>query len=240
MLWMRCRRGEVLLLGQCLALRPGDEAVRRRWMRGHRRVGDVAGDGRAGMFARRHELPPGHHRLDLRRQREHDGDVHGRRHLALRARRATMRRHDGRAAGRLVFKPCLEDERVELGVCAPARAAGPEPPEMIPASGDTGCAFPDRAALKAAVDNCLAVDPTGVACCSPRRGLRRRGDGRDGRLGRVAGDEHERACSMTRTQFNADISRWDTSSVTTMYRMFRGARRSTKISVHGIPRASRP
>ena len=24
--------------------------------------------------------------------------------------------------------------------------------------------------------------------------------------------------------FNADISRWDTSSVTTMYRMFRGAR----------------
>ena len=64
--------------------------------------------------------------------------------------------------------------------------------------------------------------------------------------------------------FNADISRWDTSSVTNMYRMFRGARafnqdigtwdtssvttmrrcsttptRSTRISVHGTPRASR-
>ena len=79
--------------------------------------------------------------------------------------------------GAWVFDPCLENERVENGLCAPCPAAGPTPREMIPHSVSTPSAtFPDRAALKAAVDNCLAVDPTGVACCRSRRGLRRRGD----------------------------------------------------------------
>ena len=90
------------------------------------------------------------------------------------------------------FKACLEDERVELGACKRCTGRGFRAAGDDPASGDTPCSFPDRNELKAAVDNCLAVDPTGVACCNPRRGLRRCGDGRDGRLGRVAGDEHER------------------------------------------------
>ena len=46
-------------------------------------------DRRARSVRRQIELSPGHHRLDLRRQREHDGDVHGRRHLASRVRRET-------------------------------------------------------------------------------------------------------------------------------------------------------
>ena len=87
---------------------------------------------------------------------------------------------------------------------------------MIPHSGDTGCAFPDRAALKAAVDNCIAVDPTGVACCS---------HGADcGAAGTVEMPDWDVSLvtSMSelfygKAQFNADISRWDTSSVTTMY-----------------------
>ena len=87
--------------------------------------------------------------------------------------------------------------------------------------------FADLAELKLAVDSCLDPtrgDPTGVACCSkPWRELRPRGGGRDGRLGRVAGDEHEQLF-YNKGSFNADISRWDTSSVTNMYRMFRGAR----------------
>ena len=80
-----------------------------------------------------------------------------------------------------------------------------------------------RAALKAAVDNCLAVDPTGVACCS---------HGADcGAAGTVemADWDVSQVTSMSelfynKGSFNADISRWDTSSVTTMYRMFRECR----------------
>ena len=120
------------------------------------------------------------------------------------------------------FKACLEDERVELGVCKRCTGRVLEPPETTLHRATRRARFPTAAALKTAVDSCLAVDPTGVACCNSRRGLRRRGDGRDGRLGRVAGDGHVPACSNGKRQFNADISRWD-SSVTTMYQMFRGA-----------------
>ena len=82
--------------------------------------------------------------------------------------------------------------------------------------------FADRTALKAAVDNCIAVDSTGVACCN---------HGADcGAAGTVEIPywDVSQVTSMSelfynKGSFNADISRWDTSSVTTMYRMFRGA-----------------
>jgi surface protein len=121
-----------------------------------------------------------------------------------------------------VQKPCPENERVENGLCAPCtggrtRAAGDDP-----AAGDTGCTFPDSAALKTAVDNCIAVDPTGVACCN---------HGADcGAAGTAEMPDWDvsQVTSMSelfynKASFNADISRWDTSSVTTMHQMFRGA-----------------
>jgi surface protein len=123
------------------------------------------------------------------------------------------------------FKACLEDERVELGACKRCTGRGFRAAGDDPASGDTPCSFPDRNELKAAVDNCLAVDPTGVACCNL-------GDlGADcGAAGTVemADWDVSLVTSMSnlfygKGQFNADISRWDVSSVTTMYQMFRGA-----------------
>ena len=68
--------------------------------------------------------------------------------------------------GAWTFIPCLENERVENGLCAPCTGGGTRAAGDDPAFGDTSCAFPDRAALKTAVDNCLAVDATGAACCS--------------------------------------------------------------------------
>ena len=68
--------------------------------------------------------------------------------------------------GDWVLTRCLEDERVENGVCAPCSGGGTNAAGDDPAAGDTGCTFHDSAALKTAVDNCIAVDPTGVACCS--------------------------------------------------------------------------
>ena len=80
---------------------------------------------------------------------------------------------------RLHLLPCLENERVELG-CASLHwwrttHAGDDPALGV----DTRCAFPDRTALKTAVDNCLAVDATGTACCN-RGATAARRDDRDG------------------------------------------------------------
>ena len=75
---------------------------------------------------------------------------------------------------------------------------------MIPQLGvDTGCTFPDRAALKTAVDNCLAVDPTGVACCS-----------------------HGADCGAAGT---AEMPDWDVSLVTSMSELFKAKHPSTRI-----------
>jgi surface protein len=83
--------------------------------------------------------------------------------------------------------------------------------------------FPDRAALKAAVDSCLDVnygDPTGMACCSkPNVDC--------GVAGTCEMDKWDVSLvtSMSemfrdKGQFNADISAWNTSSVTTMWGVF--------------------
>ena len=118
--------------------------------------------------------------------------------------------------------PCLENERVENGVCAPCTGGGTRAAGDDPAFGDTSCAFPDRAALKTAVDNCLAVDATGVACCS---------QGADcGAAGttEMADWDVSLVTDMSslfesKGSFNADISRWDVSSVIHMNSMFRYA-----------------
>ena len=85
--------------------------------------------------------------------------------LSLASRATELDTTDG-PPGAWVFNPCLENERVENGLCAPCTHGGTNAAGDDPAAGDTGCAFPDSAALKTAVDNCLAVDPTGVACCN--------------------------------------------------------------------------
>ena len=88
--------------------------------------------------------------------------------------------------------------------------------------GDTSCAFPDRTALKTAVDNCLAVDATGRACCNHGADCGAAGTAEmaDWDVSLVT----DMASLFRDTSFNADISRWDVSSVTNMYRMFNSAR----------------
>ena len=119
---------------------------------------------------------------------------------------------------------CLENERVQSGWCVACGAGKYNGPGDDPALGvDTDCdGFGTLATLKTAVTNCLAVDPTGVACCS---------HGADcGAAGttEMADWDVSMMTSMRelfygKSQFNADISRWDTSRVTDMYRMFRDA-----------------
>ena len=84
------------------------------------------------------------------------------------------------------------------------RAAGDDPALGV----DTGCTFPDRAALKTAVDNCLAVDPTGVACCS-----------------------HGADCGAAGT---VEMPDWDVSLVTSMSELFKTKDPSTRIYRDGI------
>merc|ERR1719389_1348048 len=71
----------------------------------------------------------------------------------------------------------------------------------------TGAAFPDGAALKAAVDSCLAADPTGADCLHDGIPIS------DWDVSRVT-DMYELFSEAE--EFNADISSWDTAAVTDM------------------------
>mmetsp|Transcript_5908 Transcript_5908/g.26533 ORF Transcript_5908/g.26533 Transcript_5908/m.26533 type:complete len:334 (-) Transcript_5908:106-1107(-) len=93
-------------------------------------------------------------------------------------------------------------------------------------------AFAHRAALKAAVTSCLAYNSTGNACCGIAYDSDC-GDPANARCGAAGCDEmaNWNTTSVTTMyqmfryagSFNGDISRWDTSSVNNMGRMFRGA-----------------
>ena len=114
---------------------------------------------------------------------------------------------------------------------------------FVAATGVVDAVAFDRTGLLSAIDACLAVDPTGVECCSTAAGA---DCGVAGTLempdwdvsgitnmadlfknGRSGG-------TLDSTQFNADISGWDTSSVTDMSVMFFGAER---FSAHASPGA---
>jgi surface protein len=145
--------------------------------------------------------------------------------LALFSRGDGVDTTDGPPGEWTVQKPCPENERVENGVCAPCSGGGTRAAGDDPALGvDTGCTFPDRTALKTAVDNCIAVDPTGVACCN---------HGADcGAAGTVEMPDWDvslvtdmSSLFSNKGSFTADISRWDVSSVTTMAHMFSFANR---------------
>jgi surface protein len=115
----------------------------------------------------------------------------------------------------------LENERVLSSWCVACGAGKYNGPGDDPSLGVTPSATD--------LGQCRAEDRGGQlprrrshrrGVLQSRRGLRRRGDCRDAGLGRVAGDGHEQLF-YNKGSFNADISRWDTSSVTTMHQMFR-------------------
>ena len=177
-------------------------------------VGDVAGDDAAWYVRGRLQLPAGHSggpspttptrrgcsRAQTPGSRVPRGD-------------GSTRRMDRPVDW--VFNPCLENERVENGVCAPCTGGGTRAAGDDPAAGDTGCTFPaNSAALKAAVDNCLAVDPTGVACCS-----------------------HGADCGAAGT---VEMPDWDVSLVTDMSSLFNGKASFNADISRWARRASRP
>ena len=98
---------------------------------------------------------------------------------------------DGPPSAWSVSGLCLENERVLSSWCVACGAGKYNGPGDDPTLGvDTECdGFGTRDALKAAVDNCLAVDATGVACCS-----------------------HGADCGAAGT---AEMADWDVSLVTT-------------------------
>ena len=102
-----------------------------------------------------------------------------------------------------VHKPCLVNERVLSGWCVPCGGGGIRPAGDDPSSGDTMCAFPDTAALKAAVNACLSAVPSGEACCSTDTNCADPSSARCGSAGCV------------------DMPEWDVSLVTDMQGLFR-------------------
>ena len=128
---------------------------------------------------------------------------------------------DGPPAAWDASELCLMNEHVQSGWCVACGAGKYNGPGDDPSLGvDTRCdAFVDSAALKTAVDNCLAVDATGVACCDHGAdcGIAGTTEMPDWDVSLVTGMS---SLFFAKGSFNADISRWDTSSVTTMQGMF--------------------
>ena len=90
-------------------------------------------------------------------------------------------------------------------------------------AGASAAAFANRAALKAAVDNCLSANPTGDCDCSSASvdcGVAENLPISQWDTSRV--NDMNRLFS-NQGSFNANISAWDVSGVTDMTRMFEGA-----------------
>ena len=83
--------------------------------------------------------------------------------------------------------------------------------DIVGDGAPTGAAFPDRAALWAAVDSCLRADSSGVNC--KHNGI----PISDWDVSRVT-DMNE--LFRGAAEFNADISKWNTAAVTRMEGMF--------------------
>ena len=202
----------MLLLGQMvLAPRPSDEAMRRRWMRGHGGLPewDVSrGCGRARAVHGEIELLQAITGWTFADNANTTGMFTGADTWLSRASRDDDSDTTDGPPGAWSFSPCLEDERVELGVCKRCTGRGLRAAGDDPAAGDTACAFPDLAALKTAVTNCLAVNPAGVACCS---------HGAD--CGAAAG--------------TTEMADWDVSLVTSMRELFSTASRSSTRTYRG-------
>ena len=118
------------------------------------------------------------------------------------------------------------------GWCVPCGGGGIRPAGDDPSSGDTMCAFPDKAALKAAVDACLSAVPSGEACCSTDANCADPSSARCGSAGCVDMPDWD-VSLVTDMQFlfggarnfNGDLSRWDVGSVRNMRDMFLTARK---------------
>ena len=158
--------------------------------------------------------------------------------LSRASRDDTVNTTDG-PPGAWVFNPVPgERTRRERSVRALHTTAGPDAAGDDPAAGDTGCAFPERAALKAAVDNCLAVDPTGVACCSHGADCGAAGtvEMPDWDVSQVT--RHERACSRQRILQRGYIAMGHLERHDHVHDVPR-CRRVQQRYRHGTPRASR-
>eukprot|EP00958_Prasinococcus_capsulatus_P009765 scaffold949_cov404-Prasinococcus_capsulatus_cf.AAC.2 len=122
------------------------------------------------------------------------------------------------ACRRKLLKPTGATGRLPLVTRALSWALLLMPTRLVEAA-----AFANRAALKTAVDNCLAEDSTGACdCTSPSVDCGAAGD-----LLITAWDTSQVTdmSEMFRygAEFNQDISNWDVSQVTTMKRMFNEA-----------------
>ena len=116
----------------------------------------------------------------------------------------TLNAFSGPPGSWAIIKNCAANHRVQSERCVPCAGGGIRAAGDDVSSGDTQCAFPDKAALKNAVDACLldGPDPSGEACCSTDPDCTDPSSARCGSAGCV------------------DMPDWDVSLVTHMGSMF--------------------